>query len=162
MKHLSIFFIMFLVSALMGGCFKSQALPDGGADGDSDSDSDSDSDTDVDSDADSDSDSDTDTDTESGMGDPACMVEHMGECTGLVAGCATCGAGSVPFEDLADCAADEWCCVSAPAPTNDCETGGGVCVPNFTDSEDCPTGWGPVYTSCDGEGACCMPGNFCV
>lgn len=158
MKQILAFFIMVLMCSLMGGCHKSQALPDGGADGDSDSDSDSDGDTDVDSDSDSDS----DTDTESGIGDPACMVEHSGECTGLVAGCATCGAGSVPFEDVADCEQDEWCCVSAQAPTNDCETGGGVCVPNFTDSEDCPTGWVPVYTSCDGEGACCMPGDTCV
>ncbi len=156
---ISTFFIMFLMCALMGGCHKSQALPDSGADSDSDSDSDSDGDTDIDSDSDTDSDLDTDT----GMGDPACMVEHIGECTGLVAGCATCGTGSVPFEDVADCESDEWCCVSAQAPANDCETQGGVCVPLTGDSDGCPTGWAPVYTSCgDDGGACCMPGDTCV
>ncbi len=52
--------------------------------------------------------------------------------------------------------------VRGEAPTNDCETGGGVCVPSSGDSDGCPTGWGLVYTSCGGEGACCMPGEFCV
>jgi hypothetical protein len=151
--------VLSLTCSLMGGCYKSQPLLDSGADGDSDSDSDSDGDTDVDSDSDTDS----DTDTESGIGDPACMVEHSGECTGLVAGCATCGAGSAPFEEAADCEQDEWCCVPAEAPTNDCETGGGVCVPSSGDSDGCPTGWEPVYTSCGGEGvSCCMPGDTCV
>lgn len=150
---------MLMSSLFLSACYTTQGLPE--TDGGSDSDTDTDSDTDSDSDSDTDSDSDSDSDSD-GPGDPACMVEYLGECNGLVAGCASCGEGSVPHADLADCDDDEWCCVTAPEPSNDCEEGDGVCVPFYEDSE-CPPGWGPVYTSCEVDGAiCCMPGDGCV
>jgi hypothetical protein len=87
---------------------------------------------------------------------------YGGECTGLVAGCAACPDGDAPYQDPADCGNYEWCCVPAPAPSNDCEEGDGVCVP-LTDESECPAGWGPVWTECSGDGTmCCMPGDLCA
>lgn len=150
-----------VVAAAGVGCHK-QGDP-GDADGSADGDADGDADTDVDSDADGDSDSDSDADPDGGPSDPACAMEVGGECAELVAGCAACAGGWIVHTELADCAADEWCCAPYHPPENDCETGAGVCVPFSDDSSTCPTGWGAVYTSCGGEGVmCCMPGDGCV
>ncbi|MCK9461040.1 MAG: hypothetical protein M0R80_15510 [Proteobacteria bacterium] len=147
-----------LALAVAPSCQKSEN-PSGS---DTDSDTDSDSDIDSDTDTDTDSDTDADSDADSGPSDPACAMLYAGECAGLVAGCAACGDGSAPYEQLADCEADEWCCVPAQAPSNDCEQGGGICVPLTAESE-CPTGWESAETACGGVGVmCCISSDACA
>ena len=139
-------FVAVLISSLLpAACQHVGALPGG------------------DTDADTESESGSETESDPGPSDPACAVEHGGECTGLVAGCAACADGWAPFAELADCQPDEWCCVPAQEPEYECEQAGGVCVPLTEGSGGCPTGWNPVDVACAGMGAmCCMPAPTCA
>jgi hypothetical protein len=111
---------------------------------------------------------DTETDTEEDTSEDtspdsltACEA-HGGECTGLVAGCAVCPSGSLPYHMGMGCPDTEWCCMPGTPGETACEEARGICIPVIPDSV-CPPGWASAEFDCSGEGTgCCLPSDSCA